>query len=97
MKVLIIGFLHHKNVIGLTNILKFLKYEYKFGSISDINNFDTIYSPTEPIDTSKYPTKKFIMCPHFSVFPDENKLKMLLGLCTNKLDKILKTFIYVIP
>lgn len=77
MKVLIIGFLHHKNRIGLTNILNFLKYEYKFGSITDINNFDIIYSPTEPIDSSKYPTKKFIMGPHFSVFPDENKLNTI--------------------
>ena len=31
------------------------------------------------------------------LFKDENKLNMLLGLCTNKLDKMLKTFIYVIP
>ena len=83
MKVLIIGFLHHKNVIGLTNILKFLKYHYKFGSISDINNFDIIYSPTEPIDSSKYPTKKFIMGPHFSVFPDENKLKIINNIHNN--------------
>jgi hypothetical protein len=83
MKVLIIGFLHHKNVIGLTNILKFLKYQYIFGSISDINNFDIIYSPTEPIDSSKYPTKKFIMGPHFSVFPDENKLKIINNIHNN--------------
>ena len=76
MKFLIIeGFLHHKNKIGLINILNFLKYEYKFGSIADIDDFNIIYSPTDPIDTSKYPTKKFIMGPHFSVFPDENKLK----------------------
>jgi len=83
MKVLIIGFLHHKNRIGLINILNFIKYEYKFGSIADINNFDIIYSPTEPIDSSKYPTKKFIMGPHFSVFPDENKLKIINNIHNN--------------
>ena len=84
MKFLIIdGFLHHKNKIGLINILNFLKYEYKFGSIADIDDFNIIYSPTDPIDTSKYPTKKFIMGPHFSVFPDENKLKTINNIHNN--------------
>jgi hypothetical protein len=84
MKFLIIeGFLHHKNKIGLINILNFLKYEYKFGSIADIDDFNIIYSPTDSVDTSKYPTKKFIMGPHFSVFPDENKLKTINNIHNN--------------
>jgi len=85
MKVLIIGFLHHKNQIGLTNMLKLLNYEYKQGSTDEIENFDIIFSPANPVDASKYPTKKFIMGPHFSVFPDENKLKNIHNTHNNAL------------
>jgi len=47
--------------------------------ISDIDNydlskFDCVYSPTDPIDVSKYPGIYFIFGPHFSVFPDEKLL-----------------------
>ena len=77
MKFLIIGNFHHKNVEGLKNILDFLKYDYYFTSTytirNIINNYDIIISPCQPIDTSKYPGKKFIFGPHFSVFPT-NKL-----------------------
>ena len=72
-KVLIFDSLHHKNKIGLIQMLKYLNYDYKFGDITDINNYDIIYSPGNPIDTSLYPDKKFIFGPHFSVFPN-NKL-----------------------
>ena len=71
MKILIIGsFFHHKNKAGLIAVLNYLQWTYNFGTLNDINNFDIIYSPSEPIDSSKYPTKKFIFGPHFSVFPD---------------------------
>ena len=70
MKILIIGGLHHKNKEGLENILQYLKYEFKWGNINDIKNYDIIYSPSYPIDSSKYLSKKFIFGPHFSVFPD---------------------------
>lgn len=77
MKFLIIGNFHHKNVEGLKNMLDFLKYDYYFTSTYSIrniiNNYDIIISPCQPIDTSKYPGKKFIFGPHFSVFPT-NKL-----------------------
>ena len=72
-KVLIFDSLHHKNKIGLIQMLKYLNYDYKFGDITDINNYDIIYSPANPIDTSLYLNKKFIFGPHFSVFPN-NKL-----------------------
>mgnify|MGYP001247935170 CR=1 FL=1 len=75
MKVLIIkGFLHHKNEEGFVKILNYLKIEYKNGGEEDIKNYDIIYSPSRPIDTSKYIEKKFIFGPHFSVFPTRSLL-----------------------
>ena len=72
MKFLILSqsFLHIKNKNGLIAVLNYLKWQYHFGNINDINHYDIIYSPSEPIDVSKYPTKKFIFGPHFSVFPN---------------------------
>ena len=77
MKVLIImSFLHHKNKSGIEMMLEHLQWEYKYGNIEDIPNYDIIYSPNFPIDTTKYNDKKFIMGPHFSVFPDNKVLKI---------------------
>jgi len=67
---------HPKNKIGLINILNYLQWPYHFGNMNDINNYDIIYSPASPIDTSKYPDKKFIFGPHFSVFPN-NKITQI--------------------
>jgi len=89
MKFLILGNFHHKNKFGLELILNKLNIEFSYkNNLSDINNFDIIYSPSLPIDTSKFPTKKFIFGPHFSVFPD-NKL--------NKINNIHKNSIYIQP
>jgi hypothetical protein len=72
MKCLILSTTFHiKNKNGLINVLNYLQWQYHFGNINDINNYDIIYSPGRPIDVSKYPTKKFIFGPHFSVFPDD--------------------------
>lgn len=76
MKILILGSFHHKNMIGLKLLLDSIKYEYKFGNSNDINNFDIIYSPSTPINSSQYPNKKFIFGPHFSVFPDNRLLSI---------------------
>ena len=73
MKILVLDDLHHKNKIGLVLMLKYIKYEYKFGNTGDIKDYEIIYSPCNPVDTSLYPNKKFIFGPHFSVFPN-NKL-----------------------
>ena len=73
MKILVLDDLHHKNKIGFVLMLKYLKYEYKFGNMGDIKDYEIIYSPCNPVDTSLYPNKKFIFGPHFSVFPN-NKL-----------------------
>ncbi len=82
MKILIIGNFHHKNKIGLKLILEHLKWQYKFGNEKNINNFNIIYSPSKPINTQKYPRKKFIFGPHFSVFPN-NKLKQINNINKN--------------
>jgi hypothetical protein len=73
--------LHHKNKIGIEKILSYLKWNYKYGTEQDIINFDIIFSPGLPIDVSKYPNKKFIFGPHFSVFPDHK-----MNLINNKYD-----------
>ena len=88
MKVLIIGTFHHKNTIGLKLLLDTINYEYKFGSINDINYFDIIYSPCSSINSSHYSSKKFIFGPHFSVFPDNRLLSI---------NNINKNSIYIQP
>jgi len=43
----------------------------------DLSKFDCVYSPSYPVKTSKYPHIKFIFGPHFSVFPENNKLNYI--------------------
>ena len=76
MKLLIVGNFHHKNMIGLELLLNSINFEYKYASINEISEYDIIYSPNHPIDTSKYPNKRFIFGPHFSVFPDNRLLNI---------------------
>ena len=70
MKILIVDSFHHKNMTGFKLLLNNINYEYKFGNINEINDFDIVYSPNNPIDASNYPSKKFIFGPHFSIFPN---------------------------
>lgn len=88
MKILIIDSFHHKNMTGLKLLLNNINYEYKFGNINEINDFDIVYSPNNPIDASNYPSKKFIFGPHFSIFPN-NKLLSI--------NNINKNTIYIQP
>lgn len=82
MKVLfVLTYLHHKNsnFIMKCNNIKFTI----INKVNDIDNynldeFDAVISPSEPIDVSKYPNVKFIFGPHFSVFPT-NKLNIIQG------------------
>ena len=60
MKILIIQTYHFKNQEAIEKMLDYLKYEYKNGSLG-YKNYDIIFSPNKPIDTSKYPNKKFIL------------------------------------
>lgn len=80
MKVLIlVNNLHHKN---LNFIMKCKNIKFTIiNSVNEINNynlneFDAVMSPSEPINVSKYPGVKFIFGPQFSVFPD-NRLNII--------------------
>jgi len=84
MKILIIDSFHHKNMVGLKLLLHNINYEYKFGTIDEINSFDIVYSPNNPIDTSIHPSKKFIFGPHFSIFPN-NKLLSINNINKNSI------------
>ena len=76
MKILFIkSHIHHKNLHFILNCKKIQFYIISsVNEISniDLNEFDAIYSPCEPIDVSKYPNSKFIFGPQFSIFPNEN-------------------------
>tara|TARA_B110001450_G_C17644262_1_gene490508 strand:+ start:441 stop:1286 length:846 start_codon:yes stop_codon:yes gene_type:complete len=84
MKVLIIGTFHHKNKEGLKLMLSYLNFEYKWGNYNDIPNYDLIFMPDNPIDTSKFPLKKFIFGNHFSVFPT-NKILDIKNIYKNSI------------
>lgn len=89
MNILIINSsLHHKNKIGLEFMLNYLHLEYTYGNVDDIQHHDVIYSPSLPIDSSKYPTKYFIFGPHFSVFPN-NKM--------TQINNVYKNSVYIQP
>jgi hypothetical protein len=60
--------LHVKNREFIEVMVRMLGWEFGIGN--EIENYDIIYSPIDPIDTSKYKEKKFIFGPHFSVYPD---------------------------
>jgi glycosyltransferase involved in cell wall biosynthesis len=70
--ILIIGDeMHKKNIEGLNKMLSKLNMEYKYGEISEIEDYKIIFHSSQAIDTSKYPKKRFIFGPHFSTFPNE--------------------------
>jgi hypothetical protein len=83
MKLLILSTsYHHKNKTGLESILNNTGIKYTYGNISEIEEYDIIYSPVNPVVTSNYPDKKFIFGPHFSVFPD-SKLSIINNMHNN--------------
>lgn len=80
MKILFIkSNIHHKNLNFILNCKKI-----QFCIINstdmidnlDLNSFDAVMSPCQPIDISKYPNIKFIFGPQFSVFPEHNLNKI---------------------
>jgi len=81
MKVLIVGNFHHKNMEGYKRIFNFLNYPITFDN-TKINICDIIISPAMNIDSSKFPNKKFIFGPHFSLFPD-NRLYLINNIHKN--------------
>jgi hypothetical protein len=81
MKVLFI-----QNGMHIKNLNALRKYDIFIISINHTNldtinlhHFDIIYSPSLPIDVSKYPNSKFIFGPHFSVFPNKNQIDLISG------------------
>lgn len=78
------GFFHHMNKISLDYIIQYLNINI----VSNIGDADVVYSPSQYIDTEKYPNKKFIFGPHFSVFPNE---------ITRKLSNKYNNTIYIQP
>ena len=69
--------IHHKNEYALS-LYKNIQF-YSISQISDLDKLDLsqyncVYSPSTPINASKYPGIKFIFGPHFSVFPDETQM-----------------------
>ena len=87
MKILIYGNFHHKNMQGYNLLFQYLKYTVTTDS-NDIQNCNYIISPAYPINTSKYPNKKFVFGPHFSLFPD-NRLY--------KINNVNKNSVYIQP
>lgn len=75
IKLLFITQIHHRSLYYFQkgfNLIKD-KVSVKYSSNinhNDIQNSDLIYSPSNKIDISKYPNKKFIFGPHFSIFPN---------------------------
>ena len=70
---------HSKNEEGLIRMLNYLKWEYKFGSIDDINDdkWKIIYSPSEPLDFTKNPNKLWLFGPHFCMYDGEKKFEKI--------------------
>jgi len=80
MKILFISVgIHEKNL----NALKMYNNEYHdVHNVNDLkninlNDYDCVYSPHIPINVSEYPHTKFIFGPHFSVFPEKNKMDII--------------------
>src|SRR3989344_4252002 len=74
---------HFKNRLGLEMICNHLNITYKYGEITEISDYDIIYSPWFAVDTSIYPSKQFIFGPHFSVFPDLQQLQQINNVNNN--------------
>lgn len=82
MKILFIkSNIHHKNLNFILNCKKINFHIIEsFNNIDniDLNLFDAVISPCEPINVKKYKNTKFIFGPQFSVFPT-NKLNEIKG------------------
>ena len=81
MRILLVNInFHRKNYNALMSYKNIQVVQiYDINQIHHINlsDFDCVYSPSLPIDISKYPNTKFLFGPHFSVFPDERVLSVI--------------------
>ena len=71
--------IHHKNEYALSQYknLQFYKINREDLDQLDLCQYDCVYSPSTPIQASKYPNIKFIFGPHFSVFPDKDQTAII--------------------
>jgi len=81
MRILLVNInFHRKNYNALLSYKNIQVVQiYDINQINNINlsEFDCVYSPSIPIDISRYPNTKFLFGPHFSVFPDEKVLSVI--------------------
>ena len=81
MRILLVNInFHRKNCNALMSYKNIQVVQiYDINQIHNINlsEFDCVYSPSLPIDISRYPNTKFLFGPHFSVFPDEKVLSVI--------------------
>jgi hypothetical protein len=80
MNILLIDCWNHnknENALQLYKNINFHKIKLSELNSIDISQYDGLYSPSEPIDVSKYPSLKCVFGPHFSVFPNENLHKII--------------------
>ena len=85
MKIYITGNYHHKNKFFLD---MFIKKNINYILVSGIDDADIIFSADRYISIEKYPNKKFIFGPHFSVFPND---------IVRKFNNIYNNAIYIQP
>lgn len=83
IKVTMLGNYHHKNHASLIKSFKILDWQ-----IVDFNDADVVFTANQYVDIEKYPNKKFVLGPHFSVFPSE---------VINKFNNIHQNAIYLQP
>jgi hypothetical protein len=81
MRILLVNIqIHQKNCHAILNYKNIEVVSiYNLNQINNINltDFDCVFSPSIPIDVSKYPNTKFIFGPHFSVFPNKEQLQLI--------------------
>lgn len=82
MRILLVNInFHQKNqhaIMNYKNIQVVSIYDiHQLGHIN-LSEFDCVFSPSIPINVSKYPNTKFFFGPHFSIFP-ENSLHLIKG------------------
>lgn len=65
-KIYIIDKYHHKNQFFLDYLV-----DTFYNRVYDIHDADIIFSASTFVNPEKYPNKKFILGPHFSVFPEK--------------------------
>lgn len=78
------GFLHKKNLHALSLYPNTMHKWVDMGQFEaltedDLKAYDCVYSPSIPVQVSKYPNTRFIFGPHFNVFPDHDPISTIKG------------------